>query len=151
MEPMSVREKVTAQLTGPGGPFEIVVEDVLGEAMPVLKNRPRSLRELLATSADHGDKEYLVHEDRRITYAEHVQLVASTARALEELHGIRKGDVIVAIGGRDADTPSRALRILRSYDEGEEIEMTIMRDQSRQTIAVTVPERHNEFFYERRY
>ena len=71
--------------------------------------------------------------------------------APEEISQLQAGDVIVAIGGRNADTPSRALRILRSYDEGEEIEMTIRRDQSRQTIAVTVPERHNEFFYERRY
>jgi PDZ domain-containing secreted protein len=71
--------------------------------------------------------------------------------APEEISQLQAGDVIVAIGGRDADTPSRALRILRSYDEGEEIEMAIMRDQSRQTIKVVVPERHNEFFYERRY
>ena len=45
---MSAREELRAKLTGPGGPFEIAVESVLGERMQVFKNRPRSLRELLA-------------------------------------------------------------------------------------------------------
>ena len=32
---------------GPGAPFEIVEEEVLGERMQVIKNRRRSLRELV--------------------------------------------------------------------------------------------------------
>jgi acyl-CoA synthetase (AMP-forming)/AMP-acid ligase II len=102
---MSIREDVTSQLTGPGAPFEIATEDVLGEAMPVLKNRPRSLRELLAASALHGDKEYLVHEDRRITYAEHMKIVASTARALQDRYGIGKGDVVAILAANSPDWP----------------------------------------------
>ncbi len=84
--------EIEAQLTGPGGPFEIVEEDVLGERMGVFKNRKRSLRELLAESEARGDAEYLVLGDRRITYAEHVGLVGSTARALVEQYGVGKGD-----------------------------------------------------------
>ena len=38
---------IEARLTGPGGPFEIAVEDVLGARLPVFKNRLRSLRSLL--------------------------------------------------------------------------------------------------------
>ena len=41
---MSSEDAILARLTAPGGPFEVVVEDVLGEQMPVIKNRPRSLR-----------------------------------------------------------------------------------------------------------
>ena len=59
---MPTLDEIDARLTAPGGPFEVVVEDVLGEAMPVFKHRKRSLRELLAGSAAHGDKEYIVRE-----------------------------------------------------------------------------------------
>jgi acyl-CoA synthetase (AMP-forming)/AMP-acid ligase II len=102
---MGIREDVTAQLTGPGGPFEIVTEEVLGERLPVLKNRPRSLRELLASSALHGDLEYLVHEDRRISYAEHLRLVASAARAMQERYGVGKGDVVAILAANGPDWP----------------------------------------------
>lgn len=91
------REEIRLELTGPGGPFEIVGEDVLGEPMQVFKNRPRSLRELLSMTAARAEAEYLVHGDRRISYAEHLRLVASTARALQECYGIRPGDRVAIL------------------------------------------------------
>ena len=100
---MTPQEEIREQLTGPGGPFEVVTDDVLGERMLVFKNRQQSLRELLAESALHGDKEYVVHGDRRITYAEHVGLVASVARALIETHGIRKGDRVAIAAANCAE------------------------------------------------
>ena len=63
-------DDATARLLSPGSPFELTEEVVLGETMSVYKNRARSLREILERSAAHGDKEYIVHGDRRITYAE---------------------------------------------------------------------------------
>jgi long-chain acyl-CoA synthetase len=102
---MGIREEVTEQLTGPGAPFEIVEEEVLGERLPVLKTRPLSLREMLATSGAHGENEYLVHEDRRITYADHVGIVASTAQALKERYGIEKGDVVAILAANSPDWP----------------------------------------------
>jgi long-chain acyl-CoA synthetase len=102
---MGIREEVQAQLTGPGGPFEIVEEEVLGERMNVLESRPRSLRQMLENSAAHGDKEHLVHGERRITFAEHVRLVASTARALEERYQIGKGDVVAILSANSPDWP----------------------------------------------
>ena len=91
------RSEIRAQLTGPGGPFEITEEPVLGEVMPVFKNRLTSLREMLQQSALHGDKEYLVLGDRRISYAENAKLVASVAAALREEHGIQKGDRVAIL------------------------------------------------------
>lgn len=83
---------IDQMLFSAGAPFEIVTEEVLGEKMPVFKQRKRSLRELLETTSNFGDKEYIVHGDRRITYAEHLRLVASTARALQERYGVGHGD-----------------------------------------------------------
>lgn len=89
---MALLDDVTAQLTGPGGPFEITVEEVLGERMQVFRSRRRSLRELLAASAAHGEREYIVHGGRRISYAGHLALVGSAARALRERYGVGPGD-----------------------------------------------------------
>ena len=58
-------ESIEAQLTGPGGPFEIVEEEVLGTRMAVCKSRPPSLRALLEDSASRGDDEYIIYEDQR--------------------------------------------------------------------------------------
>lgn len=94
---MASYEETLAQLIGPGGPFEVVEDHVLGERMPVFKDRKRSLRQLLDESAGQGDKDYLVLDDRRITYAEHRRLVAALARRLAEQHGIGKGDRIAIL------------------------------------------------------
>jgi membrane-associated protease RseP (regulator of RpoE activity) len=56
---------------------------------------------------------------------------------------LQAGDVILSIDGRDPGTPSRALRIIRSYEEGETINFQIMRDQSRTTVPYVVPERED--------
>jgi acyl-CoA synthetase (AMP-forming)/AMP-acid ligase II len=94
---MQSAQEIEARLTGPGGPFEIVQEDVLGERMPVIKSRARSLRELLLRSAAHGAKEYIVHGERRISYGEHVDLVASVAHALRDRFGVRPGDRVAIL------------------------------------------------------
>ena len=90
-------QEIDARLTAPGAPFEIVEEDVLGERMAVFRNRRRSLREILAGSAAHGDRDYLIHGDRRIGYAEHLRLVASTAQALRDRYGVRPGDRVAIL------------------------------------------------------
>ncbi|WP_020636312.1 class I adenylate-forming enzyme family protein [Amycolatopsis alba] len=79
-------------LTGPGGPFELVEETVLGRPLPVFGTRARALHELLAGSLAHAGRDYLVTADRRMTYAEHARQVASLAKALREQYGVRAGD-----------------------------------------------------------
>lgn len=95
--PMATAEEIDAKLTGPGGMFEIVEEEVLGERMRVFKGRKRSLREILLDSANQGDKEYIVLGERRISYAEHLRLVASTAKALRERYGVGPGDRVAIL------------------------------------------------------
>lgn len=48
--------------------------------------------------------------------------------AENESLGLQDGDVILRIGDREATDPNRVRRILRSYDEDEEVSMTIFRD-----------------------
>ena len=96
-EMRKLREEVRAQLTGEGGPFELVREPVLGETMSVFKNRSRSLRELLETAGAHGDREYLVEGERRITYAQLGPIVASIAAGLRERYGVGPGDRVAIL------------------------------------------------------
>jgi acyl-CoA synthetase (AMP-forming)/AMP-acid ligase II len=84
-------------LAGPGEPFEIVDDDVLGERMTVYRNRPRSLREVLEDSARHGDAEYVVCGDERLTYTEHLARVAAFASALRDDYGVTKGDRVAIL------------------------------------------------------
>ncbi len=89
---------VTAELMGPGAPYEIAEEDVLGEPMDVFVRRPRSLRELLAAAAaEHADAEHLVFGDRRISFRELGQAVASAAAALRDRYGVRRGDRVAIL------------------------------------------------------
>jgi S1-C subfamily serine protease len=50
------------------------------------------------------------------------------------------GDVILNIGGREPQSPTHAVRILRSYGPGETIAIEIMRERRRQTIEAVIPE-----------
>src|ERR1019366_4855525 len=78
-----------AALIGPGAPFELVDADVLGVTMPTFVRRPRSLRELLISAADHfGDRPYLVFADRAFSYRSVVAPVAAVAGALRDTYGV---------------------------------------------------------------
>ena len=54
--------------------------------------------------------------------------------------GLQDGDVIVAIGGREPQNGSHAMRILRSYQPGELVEIRVLRDRKSQTLKAAVPE-----------
>lgn len=53
---------------------------------------------------------------------------------------LRPGDVIVKIDGRAPTSPSKVLRILRSYEPGETVSIEIMRDNRPTALTVTLPE-----------
>lgn len=55
--------------------------------------------------------------------------------------GLKDGDVIVSIGGREPQSGRHAMRILRSYQPGESVELRILRDRKAQTLASRIPER----------
>ena len=61
--------QVREELTGPGGPFEIVEAQVLGHTMKVYKNAPPSGREFWLSTAAFGPRDYIVYEGERLTYA----------------------------------------------------------------------------------
>jgi long-chain acyl-CoA synthetase len=67
------------ELTGPGGAFEIMLADVLGNRIRTYKNAPPNVREMWLSTAQFGDRRYLVYGDEALTYAEAHELVAAIA------------------------------------------------------------------------
>ncbi len=55
--------------------------------------------------------------------------------------GLRAGDVILQIGGRRPQGPSHAMRILSTYEAGEEVRFDIMRQKRRATVNGRMPQR----------
>ncbi len=66
----------------------------------------------------------------------------------DDLLTLQSGDVLLRIGGRTPNSPSHAMRILRSYEPGDEIRIDIMRNHARQTLTATVPERDRGLHWE---
>lgn len=64
--------------------------------------------------------------------------------------GLQDGDVIVAIGGREPESGRHAMRILRSYQPGESVELKILRDRRAQTLNAKVPARAEHDILRRR-
>ena len=83
--------KAREVLTGPGGDFEIVEADVLGNRLRVYKNAPPSVREVWLSTLQYAERDYLVYQDERWTYADAHRDVNAIA-AWMFAQGVRPGD-----------------------------------------------------------
>jgi long-chain acyl-CoA synthetase len=79
-------------LTAPGSMFEVEQREIRGVRMRVWKNTPPSLRSLLELSRAHGERPFLVYQDRRLSFEEHYRAAATLAGILVERYGVSKGD-----------------------------------------------------------
>jgi S1-C subfamily serine protease len=57
--------------------------------------------------------------------------------------GLKGGDVVLRVDGREPSGPSHLLRILRSYEAGESFKLDIMRDRKRQTVTARIGDRES--------
>jgi long-chain acyl-CoA synthetase len=87
---------VRAQLTGPGGPFEVVTEVIDGHELKVYKERFPNLRVVAQFAAAHGDKEFLVHGEQRITFADFLASANSVSNGLLAA-GVGHGDRVAVL------------------------------------------------------
>ena len=53
---------------------------------------------------------------------------------------LQDGDVIKSIDGREPKSVSHAMRILGSYQSGEQLQLQIMRDKRKQTLKIEMPD-----------
>jgi long-chain acyl-CoA synthetase len=85
-------EEAIAQITRPGGPFEISEAVIRGERLRVFKNTPPSLRSLWDLARTRGDQTFLVYEDESWSWAETMRHVDALAAALVHRFGVAPGD-----------------------------------------------------------
>ncbi|HXA57695.1 MAG TPA: class I adenylate-forming enzyme family protein [Streptosporangiaceae bacterium] len=98
--PPDVREV----LLGPGAPFELVTEPVLGHDHIVFAQRPRTLRQMLdARSAAALDLPFLVSPRRQWTYRQALEDIDATAVLLSERYGVRTGDRVAIVAANHAE------------------------------------------------
>lgn len=80
-----------AELTGPGGPFEITRIPILGNAILAYRNAPASVRDVWLSTRAFSERPYLIYNDECLTYGEAHRITASLASWLID-RGIRQGD-----------------------------------------------------------
>ncbi|MEH6810012.1 MAG: class I adenylate-forming enzyme family protein [Hyphomonas oceanitis] len=83
--------KAREELTGPGGDFEIIEAEVLGNRIRTYKNAPSSVREFWLSTAEFADRPYLIYGDERLTYAQSHEQVNAVAAWLTD-QGVKAGD-----------------------------------------------------------
>ncbi|WP_213271376.1 class I adenylate-forming enzyme family protein [Hyphomonas sp.] len=83
--------KARNELTGPGGAFEIVEADVLGNRLRIFKNAPPTVREVWQSTLQFAERPYLVYNDERLSYGQAHEIVNSTANWLLA-QGVKPGD-----------------------------------------------------------
>ncbi len=60
---------------------------------------------------------------------------------------LQDGDVIQSIDGREPNSVGHAIRILGSYQPGEELELRIMRDKKRATLKIEIPDNRSSMVF----
>lgn len=84
-------KEVWQELTSPGEAFEVMEVEVRGARIKTYAAAPPSLREVWLASKAFAERDYLVYEDERWTYAEAHKDVAAFASWLEG-QGVKPGD-----------------------------------------------------------
>ncbi|MCZ6829769.1 MAG: class I adenylate-forming enzyme family protein [Gammaproteobacteria bacterium] len=88
----SAYDEAMAQLSGPGAPFETTRETIAGIEYTVCTQAQPDLRALYTAAAEFGDKEFLIYEGERWTFARMLQQAASFGHQLLHKSGVQKGD-----------------------------------------------------------
>jgi long-chain acyl-CoA synthetase len=86
-----------AILTGPGGPLETELKTIRGEELRVYKVGPQSLRDIFEIGRSHGDIDFLVYENERISYRAHANAASKLAHILRDTYGVQKGDRVALV------------------------------------------------------
>jgi long-chain acyl-CoA synthetase len=93
-----------AMLAGPGAPFEIAEEEVLGNRMKVFKQRFTSLREVAALAQARGETDtFLVYGDRRWSTGQFLRAANSVSNVLAESFGIEQGDRVAVLSANNPE------------------------------------------------
>jgi long-chain acyl-CoA synthetase len=80
------------ELTAPGAQFASKEITVRGVPIRVFESELPSMRFVWELARGFGDRDYVVYEDERFTYAESDAIIRSLAHHLRDVHGVGAGD-----------------------------------------------------------
>ena len=83
--------------------FKIGNEDVLGESLPVFINRPRNLAAFITQSQHHAESIYLEYQGKKISFAEHYELVGKAIHLLRSKYNVGPGDRVAIYGANSPE------------------------------------------------
>ena len=82
----------TEQLTAVDAQWEMTQKKIEGVDYRLYKSAPANMVELINAGRAHGDKEFLIYEDERITFDEYFRQVDALAHQLQNKYHISKDD-----------------------------------------------------------
>ena len=85
-------QEAWTELTQPGSQFAMKDIEVRGVPMRVYEAAPPSMRFVWELATGYGDRDYVVFEDERYTYAESDANIRALAHHLRDVHGVGPGD-----------------------------------------------------------
>ena len=86
----STRAEALAQLTAPGYPYELRMQEIHGRQYKVFAKAPDNLRQLYEAAI--SDLPFFVYLDERLSFRETWERSAALANLLQKEYGIQKGD-----------------------------------------------------------
>jgi long-chain acyl-CoA synthetase len=146
--PVLTIPQCNAAMTAPGAKFELEDKVINGIALRTYKQAPLTLRDIVVASKEWGTREYIVHEDERMTFAAHYKAVALFAHKLRSEFGVKKGDRVAvvmrnypqwAVAFFGAQVIGAIATPLNSWWTGEELEYGLA--DSGAKVAVVDPEK----------
>jgi S1-C subfamily serine protease len=121
--------------SGPGGDFSMAFEDT-GQRFPGLAHFSRPHLQPWA------DMELVELTPALGAYFGTEQGLLVVRAPQEDSVDLTDGDVILEIGGREPQNTAHAIRILRSFEPGEEMSLAIMRKQRQRKVSFKIPDNH---------
>jgi long-chain acyl-CoA synthetase len=85
-----------ALLTAPGSPLEMETVSIAGRPTRVWKNAPPSLAHCFAAGRAHGNRDFIVLDDERVTYEAFARAALALAERLKA-DGVKKGDRVAVV------------------------------------------------------
>jgi long-chain acyl-CoA synthetase len=89
-------EQAQAKLTAAGARFEIETVEIRGVKTKIWKNAPRTLIDAFLACRQYSQREFVVYEDDRASFAAFERAVTTLAHELQA-QGVRKGDRVALI------------------------------------------------------
>ena len=80
------------ELTAPGAQFATTTIEVRGVPIKVFESALPSMRSVWEMARGYGDRDYVVYEDERYTFAESDAIIRALAARLVDVHGVQPGD-----------------------------------------------------------